>query len=238
MVPAGGPVDQTLRDLTNLCQPGDLFVDGGNSYYRDDLRRADELAPHGFIYMDAGTSGGIWGREIGYALMVGGSDEGYARIEPVVRALAPDNGYAHTGPVGSGHFAKMVHNGIEYGLMQAYAEGFSILERAPFNFDLAGLAELWNHGSVIRSWLLELAARALTEDPRLEGIRGYVEDTGEGRWTVAAAISEDVPAPVITQALYTRFRSREQEDFGDKFVAVLRREFGGHAVKAAAPKSG
>lgn len=230
MVPAGAPVDQTLKALTELGAPGDLFVDGGNSYYKDTLRRSDELTPRGFELMDAGTSGGIWGLQIGYALMVGGSDPGFARIESVVRALAPEDGYAHVGPTGSGHFAKMVHNGIEYGLMQAYAEGFSILDRAPFPYDLRTLANLWNHGSVIRSWLLELAADALAEDPRLEKVRGYVEDTGEGRWTVAAAIAEDVPAPVITQALYTRFRSREEEDFGDKFVAVLRKQFGGHAV--------
>jgi 6-phosphogluconate dehydrogenase len=197
------------------------------------VRRAKEVAASGFELIDAGTSGGIWGREIGYALMVGGSSKGFIRVEPLVRTLAPEGGYAHVGPTGAGHFAKMIHNGIEYGLMQAYAEGFAILERAPFHYDLQQLADLWNHGSVIRSWLLELACRAFSEDARLEEIAGYVEDTGEGRWTIEAAIDEDVPAPVITQALYARFRSREDEFFGDKVVAALRRGFGGHAVRPA-----
>lgn len=231
MVPSGDPVDQTRGALVDHVTPGDLFVDGGNSYYKDSVRRAREVAARGVELLDAGTSGGVWGRQIGYTTMIGGSPEGFARIEPAIRTLAPENGYAHLGPRGAGHFAKMVHNGIAYGMMQSDAEGFAIIERSPFGYDLWTLANLWNHGSVIRSWLLELAADAFEQDSRLDQVSGFVEDTGEGRWTVAAAIEESVPAPVITQARYARFRSREPEDFGNKVVAVLRKEFGGHAVR-------
>jgi 6-phosphogluconate dehydrogenase len=234
MVPSGDPVDQTLRALAELAAPGDLFVDGGNSHYKDTVRRAREAGAGGFAYVDAGTSGGVWGRELGYCLMVGATPQDFARIEPIVRTLAPEAGYAHVGPVGAGHFSKMVHNGIEYGMMQAYAEGFAILERSPFGYDLKELADLWQHGSVIRSWLLELAAGAFADDPHLERIAGYVEDTGEGRWTVEAAIEESVPAPIITNSLYARFRSREESDFGDRVLAALRKGFGGHAVRPAA----
>ena len=231
MLPAGEVVDQTLSALARLGTPGDLFVDGGNSFYKDTLRRAQELRERGYELLDAGTSGGIWGRQHGYALMIGGTPAAFARIEPAVRTLAPEGGYAHVGPSGAGHFAKMIHNGIEYGLMQAYAEGFALLEAAPFAYDLRALASLWNRGSVIRSWLLELAASAFDKDPHLDQIAGFVEDTGEGRWTVATAIEQAVPAPVITQALFARFRSRQPESFGDRVVAALRREFGGHAVR-------
>jgi 6-phosphogluconate dehydrogenase len=233
MVPSGDPVDQTLGALADLAAKGDLFVDGGNSHYKDSLRRAAEMGARGYLYVDAGTSGGIWGREIGYCLMVGGDDEAVARVEPAMRTLAPEGGYAHVGPVGAGHFSKMVHNGIEYGMMQSYAEGFSILERSHFDYDLRQLAQIWQHGSVVRSWLLELAADALEDDPHLDSIQGYVEDSGEGRWTVEAAIEESVPAPIITNSLYARFRSREERDFGDRMLAALRKGFGGHAVRPA-----
>ena len=232
MVTAGQAVDETLRALAEVATPGDLFVDGGNSYYKDSIRRAQEMAELGFQFMDVGTSGGIWGREIGYCTMAGATSEAFARIEPILRTLSPEDGYAHVGPVGAGHFSKMVHNGIEYGMMQAYAEGLAILERSPFDYDLRKLCDLWNHGSVVRSWLLELAANAFAEDPHLERVAGYVEDTGEGRWTVQTAIEEDVPAPVITLALMARFRSRQQESFSDKVLAVLRKQFGGHPVKS------
>ncbi len=236
MVPAGQPVDDTLRSLVELSSRGDLFIDGGNSFYKDTIRRSEEMAAAGYDMMDVGTSGGIWGHDIGYCMMAGGSLKSFLRVEPALRTLAPENGYAHVGPNGAGHFSKMVHNGIEYGLMQAYAEGFAILERSPFQYDMHTLAALWNHGSVIRSWLLELAAAAFQDDPRLERVAGFVEDTGEGRWTVEAAIEEEVPAWVITQALFDRFRSRQKESFGDKVLAVLRKEFGGHAVhETAAP---
>ncbi|HEX9016190.1 MAG TPA: decarboxylating 6-phosphogluconate dehydrogenase [Chloroflexota bacterium] len=233
MVPAGPPVDKVLADLSAICSRGDLIVDGGNSYYKDSLRRARELEARGLEMMDVGTSGGIWGREIGYCMMVGGSRKAFLRVEPALRVLAPRSGYAHVGPNGAGHFSKMVHNGIEYGLMQAYAEGFAILEGSQFEYDLHSLSKLWNHGSVIRSWLLELAAEAFESDPTLEDVAGYVEDTGEGRWTVQAAIEESVPAEVISAALFARFRSRRPENFADRVLAVLRKEFGGHAVRPA-----
>lgn len=233
MVPAGDPVDETLGTLADLGTPGDCFVEGGNSHYKDTLRRARELNGRGYEMLDVGTSGGIWGRTAGYCMMVGGTVQGFARIEPVLRDLAPEGGYARIGPSGAGHFAKMVHNGIEYGLMQAYAEGFALLEGSSFDYDLERVARLWGCGSVVRSWLLEMAAAAFATDPRLEGIAGYVEDTGEGRWTVEAAIEEAVPAPVITQALFARFRSRQQDAFADRVVATLRRQFGGHTVREA-----
>ncbi|MBI2886048.1 MAG: decarboxylating 6-phosphogluconate dehydrogenase [Chloroflexi bacterium] len=233
MVPAGDPVDETLQALMAVAEAGDILIDGGNSYYKDSMRRAREVEARGFHYLDAGTSGGIWGLEIGYCMMVGGRPEVFARLEPAIKTLAPEQGYAHVGPSGAGHFVKMVHNGIEYGMMQAYAEGFEILQSSQFQPDLARVAGLWNHGSVVRSWLLELAERAFQRDPQLAGIQGYVEDTGEGRWTVLAAIEEDVPASAIALSLFTRFRSRQDDSFGNKVLAALRNEFGGHAVRPA-----
>ena len=231
MVPAGDPTEQTIRELVGLLQKGDLIVDGGNSNFRDSMRRAGELEERGLLYMDAGTSGGIWGLEVGYCLMVGGTDEAFRLVEPALKTLAPEDGYAHVGPAGAGHFTKMVHNGIEYAMLQSYAEGFEILEASQFDFDLHELAALWNHGSVVRSWLLELAERAFDKDPHLSEIRGYVEDSGEGRWTVFEAINENVPAPTIAASLFARFASRQEDAFAMKVVAALRNEFGGHAVK-------
>ncbi|MDX1389469.1 MAG: decarboxylating 6-phosphogluconate dehydrogenase, partial [Acidobacteriota bacterium] len=232
MAPAAS-VRKILGQLTPLLNEGDLVVDGGNSNYKDSIRRGAELAAGGFGFLDVGTSGGIWGLESGYNLMVGGSDENFARAEPVLKDLAAENGYLHTGPVGSGHYAKMVHNGIEYGMLQAYGEGFEILARSRFTYDLRALARLWNHGSVVRSWLLELAERALTDDPRLTSVRDYVEDSGEGRWTIEEALKLDVPAPIITLSLLARLGSRQESSFSAKFIAALRNEFGGHAVKKA-----
>jgi 6-phosphogluconate dehydrogenase len=231
MVPAGEPTEQTIQELTVLLEAGDLIVDGGNSNFRDSIRRGVELEERRLLFADAGTSGGIWGLEKGYCLMVGGSDEALQRIEPALKTLAPEDGYAHVGPVGTGHFAKMVHNGIEYAMLQAYAEGFEILQSSRFELDLHQLASLWNHGSVVRSWLLELAESAFAKDPDLSQIRGYVEDSGEGRWTVFEAINEDVPAPTIAASLFARFASRQEDSFGMKVIAALRNEFGGHAVR-------
>jgi 6-phosphogluconate dehydrogenase len=231
MVPAGDPTEHTIRELAGLLEAGDLVVDGGNSNFRDSMRRAAELEKGGLLFVDAGTSGGIWGLEIGYCLMVGGSEEALERIEPVLKTLAPENGYAHVGPVGAGHFTKMVHNGIEYAMLQAYAEGFEILHSSQFELNLQQLASLWNHGSVVRSWLLELAESAFAKDPGLSKIRGYVEDSGEGRWTVAEAINEDVPATAIAASLFARFASRQPDSFGMKVIAALRNEFGGHPVR-------
>jgi 6-phosphogluconate dehydrogenase len=233
MVPAGGPTEQVLSDLAGLLAPGDVVIDGGNSNYKDSIRHGETLAASGIGFLDAGTSGGVWGLENGYCLMVGGAPADFAKVEPAIRALAPENGWLHTGPVGSGHFAKMIHNGIEYGMMQAYGEGFEILEKSRFDYDLGKLAHLWNHGSVVRSWLLELAASAFAKDAHLTGIRGYVQDSGEGRWTVQEAIDLDVPAPVLTLSLQARFVSRQEESFSAKVAAALRNEFGGHAVKKA-----
>jgi 6-phosphogluconate dehydrogenase len=231
MIPAGEAVDQTLDTLTPLLQPGDIIVDGGNSFYRDSIRRAASAKGRALHYIDAGTSGGIWGLQVGYCLMVGGSPEAVRVVEPAFRDLAPEDGYLHVGPNGAGHFVKMIHNGIEYGMLQAYAEGFAILHDAPFPLDLGAISALWNHGSVVRSWLLELAERAFTADPGLRSLRGYVEDSGEGRWTVQEAIDRNVPAPVITLSLLQRLRSRQEENFGDKVIAALRQQFGGHAVR-------
>ena len=233
MVPAGEATESVLGGLSALLASGDVVVDGGNSNYKDSIRRADALAEKGIGYLDAGTSGGVWGLENGYCLMVGGREEAFGRLEPVLRDLAPPGGYLHTGPPGSGHFAKMIHNGIEYGMMQAYGEGFEILARSRYPYDLAKLSDLWNQGSVVRSWLLELAASAFRKDGRLEGIRGYVQDSGEGRWTVQEAIDLDVPAPVLTLSLQARFSSRRPESFSAKVCAALRNEFGGHGVKKA-----
>ena len=231
MVPAGDPTEQTIQELAGLLQKGDLIVDGGNSNFRDSMRRAGELEERGLLYMDAGTSGGIWGLEVGYCLMVGGSDDAFRRVEPALKTLAPEDGYAHVGPAGAGHFTKMIHNGIEYAMLQSYAEGFEILEASQFDLDLHQLAALWNHGSVVRSWLLELAERAFAKDPKLSEIRGYVDDSGEGRWTVLEAINESVAAPTIAASLFARFVSRQEDSFAMKVIAALRNEFGGHAVK-------
>jgi 6-phosphogluconate dehydrogenase len=236
MVPAGDPTEQTVRSLTKLLAAGDAIIDGGNSNYKDSVRRAAMVGEHGIHFVDAGTSGGIWGLTEGYSLMIGGSPAGVDRLRPIFETLAPakDKGWAHVGPSGSGHFTKMVHNGIEYGMMQAYAEGFSILKhKEEFSLDLAQIAELWRTGSVVRSWLLDLTARALGEDQDLASIAPYVSDSGEGRWTVAEAIDLDVPAPVITLALVQRLRSRDSESYADRLLAAMRNQFGGHAVKQA-----
>lgn len=233
MVPAGDPTEQTIQELSTLLGKGDLIVDGGNSKFRDSMRRASEMAARELLFVDAGTSGGIWGLEEGYCLMVGGSEEAFRRIEPALKTLAPEDGYAHVGPCGAGHFAKMVHNGIEYAMLQAYAEGFEILKASSFQPDLHQLARLWNRGSVVRSWLLELAESAFAKDPDLSSLRGYVDDSGEGRWTLFEAINEDVPAPAIAASLFARFASRQQDSFAMRVIAALRNEFGGHAVKTS-----
>ncbi len=233
MLPAGAVTEQHLAELMDLLEAGDLVVDGGNANYHDSERRAAVFAEHDIHYMDAGTSGGIWGLDNGYCLMVGGSDEAAALIEPALKVLAPapDRGWAHVGPAGAGHFTKMIHNGIEYGMMQAMAEGFALLAgKTGFNIDLAEVAEIWRHGSVVRSWLLDLTAEALAEDQKLEGIAPVVADSGEGRWTVIEAIDQGVPAPVISQALAARFASQGSADFANKLLAMMRKGFGGHAV--------
>jgi 6-phosphogluconate dehydrogenase len=231
MVPAGKTTDEAVTTVAALLAPGDTIIEGGNSHYKDDAQRATELKKKQVHYLDAGTSGGIWGLKIGYCLMVGGEQEVFARHESIFKTLAPENGYGYMGGHGSGHYVKMIHNGIEYGMMQAYAEGFELLQKSDFQLNLPAIAQLWQQGSVVRSWLLDLAASALAKDPQLARIQGYVEDSGEGRWTILDAIEKDVPAPVITQSLFTRFRSRQAESFGEKLLAALRNEFGGHAVK-------
>ncbi len=255
MVPAGEPTEQSVRALGGMLERGDILIDGGNSWFKDDIRRAKALAPRGIEYVDAGTSGGVWGAERGYCLMVGGSHEAFARIEPILRSLAPGEsgippspgrenrtgtahlGYLHCGPVGAGHFVKMIHNGIEYGMMQAFAEGFDIMRHAGdrtlpeeqrYSLDLADIAELWRRGSVVSSWLLDLTALALAEDPQLESYTGFVQDSGEGRWTIMAAIEEAVPADVLSASLYTRFRSRQEHTFAEKILSAMRKGFGGH----------
>jgi len=233
MVPAGNPVDDQIAELVPRLEAGDIIVDGGNSRFLDTLARGERLAEHGIEYIDAGTSGGIWGLELGFNMMVGASDAAFQIIEPAIASLAPENGYKHVGPTGSGHYVKMVHNGIEYGIMQAYAEGFEILEKSRFDLDLHGIADLWNHGSVVRSWLLELAVAAFEEDPHLDNLQGWVSDSGEGRWTVEEAIALDVPAPTIYMALASRFYSRDDNAFSHRVLAALRNQFGGHAVKQA-----
>ena len=233
MIPAGGAVDDTLSTLQPILSAGDIVVDGGNSNYKDSIRRAAAAASKNLRYIDAGTSGGIWGLQVGYCLMVGGETDAVKVVEPAFLDLAPKDGYMHVGPSGAGHFVKMIHNGIEYGMLQAYAEGFAILHAGSYDLDLRAISALWNHGSVVRSWLLELAERAFAADPELRSIRGYVEDSGEGRWTVQEAIDHNVPAPVITLSLLQRFLSRQEENFGDKVIAALRNQFGGHAVKPA-----
>ena len=236
MVPAGDPTEAVVRELAEHLAPGDVVVDGGNSNYRDSRRRAAELAERGLGFLDAGTSGGIWGRTEGYCLMVGGDAGAFARVEPALATLAPAGGYARVGGSGAGHYAKMVHNAIEYGMMQAYAEGFELLHASDYGFDLHALAKLWNRGSVVRSWLLELAERAFHRDPELAELSGWVEDSGEGRWTLVESIDRAVPMPVLALSLMTRFRSRQNETFTGKVLAALRQEFGGHAVRAASPK--
>jgi len=260
MVPAGDPTESTVRELGELCDPGDVVIDGGNSYFKDDARRFRELGDRGVHYVDVGTSGGVWGAERGYCLMVGGEREVVARLEPVLRTLAPgvgeiehtpgrdarggtaEEGFLHCGPAGSGHFVKMIHNGIEYGMMQAYAEGFDILRNADsealapelrYDLNLADVAEVWRRGSVVGSWLLDLTAMALTESPDLEEYTGHVSDSGEGRWTVQAAIEEAVPANVLTAALFTRFRSRRDHTFAEKVLSAMRQKFGGHVESGA-----
>ncbi len=232
MVPAGDATEAQIVELREHLQPGDTIIDGGNTNFHDDVRRHGELKEHGIQYVDAGTSGGVWGLQVGYCLMVGGDPEAVTPLEPVFTTLAPKGGYLHVGGPGAGHYVKMVHNGIEYGLMQAYAEGFEILHASDYPLDLAGISELWMQGSVVRSWLLELAGRAFRANGQdLDNLKGYVSDSGEGRWTVQEAIDKDVPAPIITLSLLTRFRSRQDDTYGGKVLAALRNEFGGHAVK-------
>jgi 6-phosphogluconate dehydrogenase len=235
MLPAGPTIDDHLEQLKDLLSHGDVVIDGGNTYYKDDIRRAEMLAEKGIEFVDAGVSGGIWGLKVGYCTMVGGTKANFEYLEPILKTLAPKDGYLYCGPTGAGHFVKMVHNGIEYGMMQAYGEGFEILEASPYaeSLNYAEVAHLWNQGSVIRSWLLELAEEAFKKDGRLSDIRGYVEDSGEGRWTVHQAIENAVAAPVIALSLLQRFRSRKEDTFSDKVLAALRREFGGHAVVAS-----
>jgi 6-phosphogluconate dehydrogenase len=231
MVPAGQATEDVLHRLFEIFSPGDIVIDGGNSYFRDSMRRAQEAAQHGIRFIDSGTSGGIWGLQNGYCLMVGGDPDAVHYARPIFEDLAPPDGFLHVGPAGAGHFVKMVHNGIEYGLLQAYGEGFEVLKASEFPLDLGAIAALWNHGSVVRSWLLELLERAYRDNPDLSGIRGYVDDSGEGRWTVEEALRENVPAPVITLSLLARLASRQDESYSAKVIAALRNQFGGHPIK-------
>jgi 6-phosphogluconate dehydrogenase len=232
MIPSGAPVSETIAGLVPLLSAGDVIIDGGNSYYRDSVLRAEELAQKKLQFVDCGTSGGVWGLENGYCLMIGGEREVVERMSPVFTTLAPVDGWLHVGPAGAGHFVKMVHNGIEYGMLQAYGEGFELLDASRYELDLPRIAALWNRGSVVRSWLLELAEAALKKDPGLTSIKGYVDDSGEGRWTIKEAIDHDVPATALAHSLFARFRSRQDDPFGAKLIAALRHEFGGHGVKA------
>jgi 6-phosphogluconate dehydrogenase len=231
MVPSGKAVDDNLETLLGLLRKGDIIVDGGNSYWKDTQRRAQAAAAKGIHYIDCGTSGGIWGLANGYCLMYGGDKSAADYLEPVFRTLAPENGFVYCGESGSGHLVKMVHNGIEYGMMQAFAEGFEIMEKSPFQIDLTKVADAWQYGSVVRSWLLELAVNAFKDDPKLDKLEDFVQDSGEGRWTIQTAMELDVPAHVITASLFNRFRSRQDESFAMKVLAALRNQFGGHAVK-------
>ena len=231
MVPSGAPTEETVRTVAALLQAGDVIIDGGNTRFHDDVRRAAELKKKSIHYIDAGTSGGVWGLKLGYCLMIGGEKDVVMRLEPIFKTLAPENGWAYMGSHGAGHYVKMVHNGIEYSMMQGYAEGFELMSKSEYNLDLAKIADLWMHGSVVRSWLLELAAGALEQDPKLEGLKGYVPDSGEGRWMILDAIEKDVPVPTLTTALFTRFRSRQEQSFAEKMLAALRNAFGGHAVR-------
>jgi len=233
MVPAGNATEDMLHRLSELLSAGDLLIDGGNSNYKDSIRHANEITARGLRFLDVGTSGGIWGRKVGYCLMIGGKEEDFRELEPVFKTLAPRDGYLHCGPYGAGHFVKMIHNGIEYGMMQAYAEGFEIMEASGYDLDFRRISHLWNQGSVVRSWLLELAEDMFAKDPKLEKLEDYVEDSGEGRWTVLDALEKDVPAPVITLSLMARLRSRQKNTFSGRMLAALRNEFGGHAIKKA-----
>ena len=235
MLPAGAPTESAIAELMSLLSPGDVLIDGGNTYYKDDMRRADVLHAKGIHYVDVGTSGGIWGLREGFSLMIGGEAAVVERLRPIFEALAPapDKGWGRVGPCGAGHFVKMVHNGIEYGMMQAYAEGFEIMRgKKEFDLDLRDVARIWQHGSVVRSWLLDLTVAALKDDPSLSNIRGYVQDSGEGRWTIQEAIDLDVPAPVITLSLFQRFVSRQDESYAAQLLAAMRNQFGGHAIKS------
>ena len=231
MIPSGQPVTDTIGALAPLLEKGDAIIEGGNSNYHDTVARAESLKASGIHLLDSGTSGGVWGLDNGYCLMIGGEKEIFDRARPIFETLAPPEGYAYMGPAGAGHYVKMVHNGIEYALLQSYAEGFELLDASTYDLDLHAISELWGHGSVIRSWLLELAERALANDPGLSSIRGYVEDSGEGRWTIQEAIDRDVPATIMAHSLFVRFRSRQDDSFGAKLIAALRQEFGGHRVK-------
>jgi 6-phosphogluconate dehydrogenase len=232
MVPAGAATQEMIDTVARHLDRDDIVIDGGNTNFHDDVRRAEALKQLGLRYMDVGTSGGVWGLQVGYCLMIGGEAAVFRHLEPLFKTLAPENGYGHMGAHGAGHYVKMVHNGIEYGMMQAIAEGFALMHKSPYGLDLTRIANLWMQGSVVRSWLVELAGRALSEDPTLQKIRGWVEDSGEGRWTVQDAIDQSVPAWTITAALFTRFRSREDDSFADRMLAALRNQFGGHAVRA------
>ena len=231
MIPAGKPVEDTVSQLSGILSAGDVVVDGGNSRFSDSARRAAELAERGIGFLDAGTSGGVWGLKNGYCLMVGGKAEHFRMVEPALATLAPEDGYAHVGQAGAGHYVKMVHNAIEYSMLQGYGEGFEMLQASGYDLDLLQVSRLWTHASVVRSWLLELLVRALEQDPRLAEIRGYVEDSGEGRWTLHEAIERSVPVPSLADALFARFSSRQKESFSAKVIAALRNQFGGHAVK-------
>jgi 6-phosphogluconate dehydrogenase len=231
MIPSGPPVDDTIQRLQGVASPGDVIIDGGNSHYTDSIRRAEDLRSKQIEYLDVGVSGGIWGLKEGFNLMIGGNEPVFRQLEPIFKSLAPPDGYAYVGPSGAGHYSKMVHNGIEYSMLQGYAEGFELLNASQFNFDLHQLSRLWNHGSVIRSWLLELAEAAFASDPKLSTIQGWVEDSGEGRWALQDAIDRAVPMPGLALSLFMRFRSRQDDAFSDKVIAALRQQFGGHAVK-------
>ena len=237
MLPAGEVTDEMIDRFVELGDEGDIVVDGANSYFRDSIRRAERVRNAGLRWLDAGVSGGVWGYEVGYCTMIGGDSDAFEYVEPAFKTLAPENGYAYLGDAGAGHFAKMVHNGVEYGMMQAYAEGFEILQKSRYDYDLRAICSLWNQGSVVRSWLLELAEQAFEKDANLESIQGYVEDSGEGRWTVLEAIEEDVAANVIAGSLFARFTSRQPDSFSMKVLAALRGQFGGHAIKEAATES-
>jgi 6-phosphogluconate dehydrogenase len=231
MVPSGAPTESTINSVAALLKADDIIIDGGNTHFHDDVRRAAALKKMSIHYVDAGTSGGIWGLKLGYCLMVGGEQEIVNKLAPIFTTLAPANGWAYMGSNGAGHYVKMVHNGIEYSMMQGYAEGFELMSKSDFNLDLAKIADLWMQGSVVRSWLLELSASALKEDPKLQGIKGYVQDSGEGRWTVLEALEKAVPVPTLAAALFTRYRSRQEESFAEKMLAAMRKAFGGHAVR-------
>jgi len=230
MLPTGKPLEDHINSLSKILSKGDILIDGGNSYFKDDIRHFDDLKKSGIHYLDAGVSGGIWGLKVGYCTMVGGDKKDFDHIEPLLKSLAPREGYLYCGGAGAGHYVKMVHNGIEYGMMQAYGEGFELIAASPYKPDMGEVANLWNHGSVIRSWLLELARDAFIEDPKLKDVSGYVQDSGEGRWTVQQAVESGVAAPIITLSLYQRFLSRQKDPFTNKVLAALRNKFGGHAV--------